>query len=63
MTQKFTQITTGSYSYDIVEFGETKRKKGHCLYGVDDKGQIWKWAIREGVGKWVEFEKCLPNEN
>jgi len=60
MYPKFIQIATGNYSYEVIEFGVGKQKTGHCVYGLDTEGQIWKWAIREGKGQWAKFEDCKP---
>jgi hypothetical protein len=64
MEHFFIQISTGQYSFNRKDHWGKEilgRETGHCIYGLDDKGQMWKWAIREGKGQWVEFEKCLPD--
>jgi len=58
ITRKFIQITTGEYSYEKLVYGEKKQFKGHCLYALDNQGQIWKWAVREDKGRWAKFEDC-----
>lgn len=55
MPDKFIQIATGEYTYNS-NYGDKNR--GHCVYALDQSGQIWKWI--PGHAKWLKLEEALP---
>lgn len=45
---EFIQISTGSYTY-VNNEGITLQS--HCIYGLDDEGNIWKWQVK--AKEWI----------
>jgi len=58
MKPKILQIVTGGYSF----INQNTQEKGysHNLYGIDDKGDIWKWIFLSR--EWRKIEECLVRE-
>lgn len=55
---KFIQLTTGEYSYEKRVEYTSKQFTGHCVYGLDTEGQIWKFACRDNEWQWAKLEDC-----
>ena len=62
MIPKFIQITTGQYSFAKSDQNFNKVQEiGHCVYGLDKEGQIWKWVCQNGKWQWAELESTTPD--
>jgi len=49
----FVQIITGKYSYYSERF--KNHMESHCLYGLTEKGDVWKYVV--GLNKWKPLEE------
>jgi hypothetical protein len=55
---KFIQLATGNYTYEKqVEYAK-KQFIGHCVYGLDEEGQIWKYVCQNKKWLWAKLEDC-----
>lgn len=59
---KFIQIATGEYDYQDSKQHNSVKYRGHCLYALDEEGQIWKWVVPNGQGMWKKWEELYEDK-